>query len=63
MCVDGEYMMSQKFVINKAVVTDKKSYPNRMMIVVISVICTFALAIVLIICREGIHNFYRQIKA
>ncbi|MDR1793005.1 MAG: hypothetical protein LBR36_06155 [Bacteroidales bacterium] len=62
MLVDAQYALNQKFVVENAVASDKKAYPNRVMIVLISTICVLALTIVLIICKEGIKNFYTLCK-
>ena len=59
---DAEYNLPQKFIVESAVASDKKDYPKRMMIVLMSTIGALALALFLIIAKEGIKNAYSIIR-
>lgn len=54
--IDAEQNLSNKFIVSKAFPAEKKSYPVRWLIVVISVISTFLLSLVTIIAFENIKN-------
>ena len=59
---DANYSLPQKFVVEYAVASDKKDYPKRMMIVLMSTIGALALALLLVIAQEGIKNAYAIIR-
>lgn len=59
---DAEYVLPQKFIVESAIASDKKAYPKRMIIVLMSTICTLAFAVFLILCQEGIKRAYTEIK-
>ncbi|MGB0403704.1 MAG: hypothetical protein ACPGEG_06355 [Salibacteraceae bacterium] len=54
--VDATANVTHKFTVNRAWPSEKKAYPIRWLIVVVSVISTFVMAILVII---GIENFRR----
>lgn len=54
--IDAEQMLSNKFVVSKAVPSEKKSYPVRWLIVIVSMLSAFLLAIVVIIAIENISK-------
>jgi uncharacterized protein involved in exopolysaccharide biosynthesis len=56
--VDAREFLSPKFVVNKATVPDKKAYPVRWLIVVISAISSLLLSMIIIILLEK----YREVK-
>jgi uncharacterized protein involved in exopolysaccharide biosynthesis len=58
MRVDADYSLSQKFVIEYAVASDKKAYPKRSIVVIVSTFCSLAFALLLIIGRENIKRTY-----
>ena len=60
---DAEYNLPQKFIVESAVASDKKEYPKRMVIVLMSTIGALALALFLIIAQEGIKNAYSIIRS
>ena len=60
--VDAEESLSDKFVVNHAVPSEKKAYPIRWLIVVVSVIASQLLGILLIIVLENIGRIRREIK-
>jgi uncharacterized protein involved in exopolysaccharide biosynthesis len=62
MRVDADYYMSQKFVVEYAVASDKKAYPKRAIIVIVSTFCSLALALLLIFGRENIKRTYISIR-
>ena len=62
MRVDADYSMSQKFVIESAVASDKKAYPKRMIIVILSTFCALAFGLFLIITKESIKNAYHFVQ-
>ena len=52
--VDAEQTLPHKFIVNNAFPAEKKSYPIRWLIVLVSTVSTFILALLLII---GYENF------
>jgi uncharacterized protein involved in exopolysaccharide biosynthesis len=56
--VDAEQILPQKFVVSNAFPAEKKSYPVRWVIVVVSALATFLIAIIAMLIIENI----RQIK-
>jgi hypothetical protein len=56
--VDAEQILPQKFIVSNAYPAEKKSYPVRWIIVVISTIATLLLSIIALLVLENI----RQIK-
>jgi uncharacterized protein involved in exopolysaccharide biosynthesis len=62
MRVDANYSMSQKFVVEYAVASDKKAYPKRLMIVILSTFGTLALALFFIITKESLKKAFSAIK-
>ncbi len=62
MRVDAQYAMSQKFVVERAVAADKKYYPKKAMIVVVSTICALVLAFFFILCQSSLQAAYMEIK-
>ena len=53
---DLESDLPHKFVVNKAQPADKKSYPVRWLIVVVSTISAFLLALLLIVVQENVKK-------
>jgi len=62
MSVDANYTMSQKFVVERAVASDKKAYPKRIMIVILSTFGALTLASLLIITKESLKRAYSLMK-
>lgn len=62
MRADADYALPQKFIVESAVASDKKEYPKRMTIVIMTTICSLALALLLIICQESIKRAYRAVR-
>jgi uncharacterized protein involved in exopolysaccharide biosynthesis len=54
--IDAEQKLSYKFIVSKAFPAEKKTYPVRWLIVVISMLSTFLLAIVTIMAIENISK-------
>jgi len=52
--VDAEQTIPHKFVVDKAYKAEKKAYPKRMLIVLITTISAFFLALLLIVFRDSI---------
>lgn len=59
--VDASYSLPQKFVVEKAVPADKKSYPNKMLIVIVTTICVLSLTVFLLIFQENIKRGFQDI--
>ncbi len=57
--VDAEKNIPQKFIVDKAYTADKKSYPIRWLIVLVSTAATLILAVLIIILIE--NNFKKKI--
>jgi uncharacterized protein involved in exopolysaccharide biosynthesis len=55
--VDAEQVLSQKFVVSNAYPAEKKSYPIRWLIVVVSVLSSLLIAVVTILILENIRQF------
>jgi hypothetical protein len=62
MRVDADYTLPQKFVVESAVAADKKAYPKRSIIVIMSTLCSLALALLLILGKENISRTYAAIR-
>lgn len=55
--VDAEQVIPQKFVVSDAFPAEKKSYPIRWLIVVVSTVSTLLVAIIAILLFENIRQF------
>lgn len=54
--VDAEQTLPHKFIVNSAFPAEKKSYPIRWLIVLVSTVSTFILALLVIIAYENIRK-------
>jgi len=54
--IDAEQTLPHTFIVNRAVPAEKKSYPIRWLIVVVSTICTFILTLVTLLVLENIKK-------
>lgn len=54
--VDAEQSIPHKFVVDKAYKSEKKAYPKRMLIVLVSTITTFLLALLLLIFQDTVAH-------
>lgn len=59
MAIDANSQMPSTFVVDYAAVSDKKAYPVRWLIVVVSVIAAFVFGVITILILEN----YKQLKA
>jgi len=55
--VDAEQVLSQKFVVSNAYPAEKKSYPIRWLIVVVSTLSSLLIAVITILLVENIKQF------
>lgn len=55
--VDADAILTHYFVVNKALPSDKKAKPRRMIIVLVSTVATFAFAFVALIFIELVKDF------
>jgi len=55
--VDAEENLPQKFIVNDAYKAEKKSYPVRWLVVLVSVFSSLFLAIIIIIIMEKISAY------
>jgi len=62
MRVDAEYRLPQKFVTEYAVPSYKKAYPNRLLIMVVTTLCSLLLALFFIFAKESFVRSYEMIK-
>ena len=62
MRADADYALPQKFIVESAIASDKKEYPKRLTIIIMTTICALALALLLIICQENIKQVYAAVK-
>ena len=61
--IDAEQHLSNKFVVSRAFAAEKKTYPVRWLIVVVSMLAAFLMAIVIIIATESINKLdFKQLK-
>jgi uncharacterized protein involved in exopolysaccharide biosynthesis len=56
MKIDVESNISSHLVVDKAAAADKKSYPIRCLIVVVSAMATFVFGVVAILVRDNIEK-------
>jgi uncharacterized protein involved in exopolysaccharide biosynthesis len=54
--VDAEQVIPHKFVIDQAYKSDKKAYPKRLIIILVSAISAFSLALLLMIIIDSIAS-------
>lgn len=60
--VDASYTLPQKFVVEKAVPSDKKSYPKKLLISTVTSICVSLFTFFLLIFKETIHQYFSEIN-
>lgn len=60
--VDASYTLPQKFVVEKAVPSDKKSYPKKLLIAIVTSICVSLFTFFLLIFKENIHQYFTEIN-
>lgn len=64
--VDASYSLPQKFVVEKAVPADKKSYPQKLLIAIVTTLCVLLFTVFLLIFHEkikyGFHEIGKQLK-
>ncbi|HRR04968.1 MAG TPA: Wzz/FepE/Etk N-terminal domain-containing protein [Bacteroidales bacterium] len=53
---DMESLLPVKFVVQKAIVADKKAYPKRLMIIITSAVITFIFSLMILLFVENIKN-------
>ena len=58
--VDAEQTLPHKFIVNNAFPAEKKSYPIRWLIVLVSTVSTFILALLVIIGYENVSRAKNQ---
>jgi uncharacterized protein involved in exopolysaccharide biosynthesis len=60
--VDATQNLPTKFVVNKAVEAEKKSYPTRWLIVVLSTFSAFILTVLLMVVSDTVLKRLKEIK-
>ena len=55
--VDAEQVLPQKFVVSNAFPAEKRTYPMRWLIILVSTVSTMILAILVILLMENIHQY------
>ncbi|MCF8367894.1 MAG: hypothetical protein K9G76_02540 [Bacteroidales bacterium] len=58
--IDAEEVLPQKFVVNSAYAAEKKSYPVRWIIVLISTLSAFLLAILILAILDSLSNYSKK---
>lgn len=58
--IDATEILPQKFVVNKAYVAEKKSYPVRWIIVLISVLSAFLLSVIVLAVLDSISRYNKK---
>lgn len=61
--VDANYSLPQKFVVERAQPSDKKCYPKKLVIMIVTTLCVLVFTIFLIVCQDGLKNIGRQLGA
>ena len=59
--VDAAYSLPQKFVVEKAVPADKKCYPKKLVIMIVTTLCVLVFCIFLIICQNAFKGYGKAI--
>ncbi len=59
--VDAAYTLPQKFVVEKAVPSDKKCYPKKLVIMIVTTLCVLIFCIFLIVCQNALKGYGKQI--
>lgn len=59
---DAEEVLPTKFIVNSAFPAERKSYPIRWLIVLVSTLSAFFFAIVIILIIENIRNYFPAFK-
>jgi hypothetical protein len=54
--VDAEQILTQKFIVNRAVKAEKKAYPIRWLIVVVSTVSAMLFAFLLLLIVENVKT-------
>ncbi len=64
--VDASYTLPQKFVVEKAIPSDKKSYPKKLMMSLVTTLCVLLFTVFLLIFQEkikyGFHEISQELK-
>jgi uncharacterized protein involved in exopolysaccharide biosynthesis len=60
--LDATQKLSKKYVVNKATVAEKKSYPIRWLIVVVSTFSAFILSLIFIVINDAVQKRVNEIK-
>ena len=61
--VDAAYSLPQKFVVENAVASDKKCYPKKLVIMIVTTLCVLIFVIFLIICQNAFKGYGKEIQA
>lgn len=61
--VDASYSLPQKFVVERAQPSDKKCYPKKLVIMIVTTLCVLVFTIFLIVCQESLKNLLHQLGA
>ncbi|MBA3898927.1 MAG: hypothetical protein H0X62_01760 [Bacteroidetes bacterium] len=60
--VDAEQNITHMFIVNHAVPAEKKSYPVRSLIVIVSVLSAMLASVILIVLLESVNSARKQLK-
>ncbi len=60
--LDVNQKLSKKYVVNKATVAEKKSYPIRWLIVVVSTFSAFILSLIFVVINDAVKKRVTEIK-
>ena len=60
--VDASYSLPQKFVVERARVSDKKCYPKKMVIMLVTTLCVLVFTIFLIVCKDNLIKIAGQFR-
>lgn len=59
--VDASYSLPQKFVVERAQPSDKKCYPKKLVIMIVTTLCVLVFTIFLIVCQDSLKSIGRQL--
>ncbi|MBO4282596.1 MAG: hypothetical protein J5873_05325 [Bacteroidales bacterium] len=60
--VDASYSLPQKFVVERAQPSDKKCYPKKLAISLVTTLCVLVFTIFLIVCQDGLKQLCQALR-
>lgn len=60
--VDASYTLPQKFVVERAVASDKKCYPKKLVIMIVTTLCVLVFTVFILICKDSLKGYCKIIN-